>query len=201
MVDKKQHIIDDKELINGLSRDDYASFECIYNKYYQPLYNYSCQFSGIKAYNHDCIQDLFIDLWNNRSKTTITYSLQAYLYKSLRYKIQHQIRKDQTRAKNIQGYFEDSFEIFFHEQEYLEKIELEKHHISKLKDSIQQLAPKQRELIYLIYFNNLSYDDVSQIMGISKKTAYNQVHSAIKNLRTSLGDLIFTLLFIYPNLP
>ena len=195
MVKNKQNIIDDKALIKGLSQDDYASFENIYNKYYQSLYNYSCQFSGIKAYNHDCIQDLFIDLWKNRKKTSINYSLQAYLFKSLRYKIQHQIKKNQTRIKNIRGYFEDSFELFFHEQEYLEKIELEKHHIIKLKESIQQLAPKQRELIYLIYFNNLSYDEVSQIMGISKKTAYNQVHSAIKNLRASLGDLIFTILF------
>lgn len=183
----------DHQLVKKVLNGDYGSFEAIYNKYYQSLFNYGCQFDCVNAYVHDSIQDLFIDLWNNRDRITITYSLQAYLLKSLRYKIQYQIKKDRSFSKNISDYLKDSFTLSFDEQEYLNHFKVETEALMKLKKGVQTLAPKQRELIYLIYFNNLSYDEASKIMGITKKTAYNQVHSAIKNLRVALQDLIFLL--------
>jgi RNA polymerase sigma factor (sigma-70 family) len=194
------HFDNDKAVVSRLNKGDHHSFKEIYNRFYTPLLNYGYQFNVIKDHLHDCIQDLFIDLWKNRHKLEINFSLQAYLFKSLRYKIQHQIKRDQTTSKRIFEYYKNSFEVSLDEEEYMRNYEHEKHSIEKLKESISQLAPKQKELIYLIFFNKLSYDDASKIMDISKKTAYNQIHSAIKNLRVSMvnPNLKVHLIFLLP---
>lgn len=197
MVDDKYNIGKEHELIEKIKRGDYGSFEHIYNLFYPSLYRYACQFSGIKEYVHDSIQDLFIDLWNGKEKLHIKWSLQAYLFKSLRYKIQYQLKKEQAFSRSISEYLKDSFELFFDEEAYLHRFEVEREVLQQLRKSVQELAPKQRELIYLIFFSNLSYDEASKITGIAKKTAYNQVHSAIKNLRVSMEDLIFLIPLLF----
>jgi RNA polymerase sigma factor (sigma-70 family) len=186
----------DYGILERFKEGDYHSFEHIYNQFYKPLYNYGCQFNIVKAYVHDSIQDLFIDLWNNRHKLDITYSLHAFIFKSLRYKIQHQIKKDQIGSKKMQDFIKDSFEITLEEKDLFET---ENDTIKELKKSILLLAPKQRELIYLIFYHKMTFEDASKVMDISKKTAYNQIYNALKNLKVSMGEsnyISFFLLFL-----
>jgi RNA polymerase sigma factor (sigma-70 family) len=190
---------EDLRIVSRLKEGDLHSFEEIYNRFYKPLLNYGYQFNGVKAYVHDAIQELFIELWNKRLTLIINFSLEAYLFKSLRYKIQHQVKKDHATNKHVADYYTNSFEAVFDEQGSLNSGEFEAHILNKLKESVLQLAPKQKELIYLIFYNKLSYDEASKIMGISTKTAYNQVNSAIKNLRTTMAKngVITVLLFLF----
>jgi RNA polymerase sigma factor (sigma-70 family) len=201
-MDVHQMNIEEKNALAFLNHGDHHGFEAIYNRFYHPLLSYGYQFNIIKDQVHDCIQDLFIELWNNRKKLEVHSSLQAYLFRSLRYKIQHQIKKEQVVSRKLTEYCNSSFEITFDEDEYLRICDCELRSFARLKESILQLAPKQKELIYLIFYSKLTYDEAAKIMEISKKTAYNQVHSAIKNLRVSMGNsdsmalLVFLLLLL-----
>jgi len=195
-----------KNLLNtlddALSFSNHKTFGQIYDQFYQPLYNYGCQFRIAKDDLHDCIQELFIELWNSKDKLAIHYSLKAYIFKSLRYKIQHFIKREQHAHKHLSEYLAQSFEIVFDEEHYIQQHQIEEETLRKLKANIQQLPPRQRELIFLIFFNGVSYEQASTIMDISKKTAYNQVQNAINNLKLSMGDIaISTVLFyLYPQL-
>lgn len=184
----KSYFLRDSWMIERLQKGDYKFFEGLFNQYYEPLYKYGCQFDIIKDHVHDCIQDLFIDLWNNKERIEINYSLQAYLFKSLRYKIQSYVRKEKVSSTNLSRFFNETFEIIFDEEEYLKNYKIEQKELEKLKNCIINLAPKQRELIYLIFYNGLSYDEASNILDINKKTAYNQVRSAVKNLKAAMGS-------------
>lgn len=45
------------------------------------------------------------------------------------------------------------------------------------------LTPRQREAIFLRYFEELSYERIAGIMEMNKQSAYNLIHTGISQLR------------------
>ena len=56
----------------------------------------------------------------------------------------------------------------------------------KLRKAMQQLTPRQTELIRLIFFEGLTYEEVAARTSQSIKTAYNTIYNAIQLLRKLL---------------
>lgn len=72
---------------------------------------------------------------------------------------------------------------FIIEENFLEKEELE-----LLVDSIGLLTDRQREILNLYYFQNLSLTEISEYLRISRWTVVNLKRNAITNLRRVLSD-------------
>ena len=72
------------------------------------------------------------------------------------------------------------------------------HNREALNKSIESLTPRQRELIYHIFYNGLTYEEASEVLNISKKTAYNLVLRSINKLRKHLdiSKLEVVMLFL-----
>ncbi len=83
------------------------------------------------------------------------------------------------------GHFEWSHEHFLiAEQENAEKKQ-------RVLDALGRLSNRQKEIIYLKYYQNLSYEEVSEIMNINYQAARNLLYQAIKSLKSILGTLQF----------
>jgi RNA polymerase sigma-70 factor (ECF subfamily) len=66
----------------------------------------------------------------------------------------------------------------------------------RVLEALGRLSNRQREIIYLKYYQNLSYEEVSEIMNINYQVARNLLYQAIKSLKSLLtGVMIF---FIFP---
>ena len=68
------------QLFKNGSEDAYAF---IYHKYFHVLYNYGRQFSDSKEGVKDCIQDLFVEIWDRKENLGDTDSIKFYLFKLL----------------------------------------------------------------------------------------------------------------------
>jgi RNA polymerase sigma factor (sigma-70 family) len=75
----------------------------------------------------------------------------------------------------------------------------------KLQAHLQQLSKRQREALYLLYYDNLDYEEVSFVMGLETKSVYNMAHQAIHKLksiiqhpRLLLLNFTFLLYFLLP---
>ena len=71
-----------------LIEGDREAFISIYETHYQDLFTYGFSISGDKELTKDCIQDLFLEMWNIRSQLTgeVT-NVKSYLFTWLRRKI------------------------------------------------------------------------------------------------------------------
>ncbi len=58
---------------------------------------------------------------------------------------------------------------------------------------MKALSPRQREILYLRYFESLSYQEISVSLKINPNTAYNQVSNALKILKQHLKQVMITL--------
>ena len=166
-----------------------TAFERIYKQYYPELYNYARQFQIDPAATNDCIQDVFIEIWNSRKRLKI----RPYLFISVRNKITKYRSSSLKEQLQAGKYHQEEFEVKYNpsaihiEAENKSEIEI------KLRKGVENLTPRQKEIVFLIFYNNLNYAEAAEILGIKVKTAYNQVHKSINDLR----DLLLAVLILY----
>lgn len=160
--------------------------EMAYAKIYQDnangLYCYGLKLVKDSGLIQDCIQDLFVEIWNNKHRLGQVRSIKSYLFKALRRKI---LSEATSRRKHIDfdyyGDYKDS-KVISGERKLIEKQEFDLQ-LQKLKKVMDKLTHKQREVIYLKYYSQLSYPEMAEVMGLSIKGTYKLVGRAIHVLR------------------
>lgn len=160
--------------------------ERIYTKYSSELFRYGMAIKPNRSFIKDCIQELFVDLWKYRSKLRQTDNVRFYLLKSL----SNKIAKEVSREKRIFRKEEISeFETVFLEESIEDKLinlQRDENIQVKLEGALENLSTRQREVIQLLFFEKLTYEDVSRILGITIDSSYTLAWKAINNLKKSI---------------
>jgi len=173
--------IEDSALWSAFKHGNEKALISIFDRFAETLYNY-----GVKIHNEregvkDAVQELFIELWRNRASLSDTDSIKFYLFKSLRYKL-YRIKKSRVnthflRLSQTDDGVSPSHEFFM----IAEQVSAEKR--QRLMTMLDNLTPRQREAVFLRYFEELSYDRIASIMEMNKQSVYNLIHAAILQLR------------------
>jgi RNA polymerase sigma factor (sigma-70 family) len=168
---------------NAFKEGDREAFDNLFRRFYPLLFLYGCKICPDKEIVDDCIQDLFIELWQSRAATSVK-SVKAYFFKALKYKIYRHFRQSQNMTavndSEENGFFEISHDHFIvHREE-------EKQTAQQIIQAINKLPGRQKEIVYLKIYQSLSYEEISEVMGINYQVARNLFYQAIKSLRQLL---------------
>jgi len=191
-------ITDDSVLWQALKRSDKAAYEILLKKYYPIVLNYGVRFYKDKEFVKDCVQDLFIEIWNRREYLADVVSVKSYLLQSIRKNI---IRESSRlkwfrEADKISDYHD--FDVEFDIETYLISREVENELLQKLRFELDKLTKRQREAIFLRFNQDLSYEEIAIIMDINYRSVVNLIHEAIKAIRKNwFAVLLSSFLFIY----
>lgn len=182
--------LSDFEIWNLFRSGSDSAFDYIYRKYFDKLYNYGCQFTKDKSLVEDTLQDLFVELKRRAAHLSQTDKILPYLYSAFRRKI-IRFRGKLSRFKELDS--ESSFLTIEGSDELLIKNEEERGNQLRLQKAINELPENHREIIYLFYYENLSYEEIKQIQNFENvKSARNLLYKALKTLRKEiLLGLIF----------
>ncbi len=170
-------------LWNALKNGDRDALGKLFSIHYPILIKYGSKICPDQNLLEDSIQDLFAEIWQSNARPEIQ-SVKAYLLKALKYKLFKKQRYSADKeyvdgqAENI--LFEMSHENFLVEQQE------NKDKTKRVIDALNQLPSRQREIIYLKIYQELSYEDVSDIMSINYQVARNLMSQAIKTLKRLL---------------
>ncbi len=162
----------------------------LFKRHYAELFRYGLKIAGDSDLVNDALQDLFIEIWHQKSPAPVV-SIKAYLLKSLRYKLLKAVKSVHGLPSFIKAP-EDVFDIG-HEA-FLIQSEQDKENVDKVLAAIQQLPPRQKEIIYLRFYLNLSYQEICAVMHIEYQVARNQMSTALKNMKRELVKLLMTLM-------
>jgi RNA polymerase sigma factor (sigma-70 family) len=191
---------DDSIIWQSFKEGDSDSFKTIYFKYFHNLYEYGMRICGDKEVVKDTIHDLFVKLWNNKSNLGNVTALRAYLLVALRSTLYNNLQKISHKAV-VEISENTPFEIVFSvESDYIKK-ESAFFDNQKLKDALNLLTPRQKEVIYLRYFEEMEYSEIAEIMNITIKGVYKLTARALETLRQILNITGTSLLSILALLP
>ncbi|QNA43918.1 RNA polymerase sigma factor [Lacibacter sediminis] len=178
----------DNNLWQGLKQGDKEMFLALYRKYYHTLL-----FIGLKEMKDahlvkDIIQQLFLYLWEKRETIQDARDVKSYLITSFLRKLTADWKKSkQSGLLEVvwSSYPEDPQP---NPEEKLIRKDEQSHLFQLLRDHINELPNRQKELIILKFYEGLSYQDIVQRTGLSHRTVYNKIHEGLKKLKLGIAQ-------------
>jgi RNA polymerase sigma factor (sigma-70 family) len=185
---------EEKAKWNCFKNGDKEAFAYIYHTQIQALYNYGSKITSDKEWLQDCIQDVFIEVWKYRQTLGETNSIKFYLFKCLRRKLTKQVPAN-TLALNENEIAD--FEITLsHETELILVQQSESLH-KHLQHALQKLTKREKEAVFLKFYQDMTFEDIAEVMSLSLKATYNLLSKAIVHLRQQLqGSEVFVGLLV-----
>jgi RNA polymerase sigma-70 factor (ECF subfamily) len=181
---------DTGENLDGLFQrviaEDYTAFEKIFKLTYKSLCTFSNRIVGSYEIAEEVVDDVFCNLWKNRSKIMIDTSFKSYLFTAVRNKSLDSLRK-MKREKN--STLDGAEDIICQQSVAYERMVFEE--LSHRIDQAIQELPRQCRAIFLMSREqDLKYREIAEILNISIKTVDTQMGRALKSLRKAITPTI-----------
>lgn len=177
--------IDEKQLVEDLRDPKKAgrAFETLVSSYSEALY---WQIRKM-VINHedadDLLQNVFLKAWNNIHNFRGDARLSTWLYKIAINESINFINQEKQR-RNLGEQSDDLFLLNNIESDpYFDGDELQK----ELQKAIATLPEKQRLVFNMKYFDDMKYDEISDILGTSVGALKASYHHAVKKIEAAIG--------------
>ncbi|GAB2790780.1 sigma-70 family RNA polymerase sigma factor [Rhabdobacter roseus] len=172
------------ELWLAFKKGDKEAFNRLASLFYQTLYSYGTKLTPDRGLVEDCIQDLFFELWQRRTFLGATEHVKFYLLKALRRKIYHEKKtQDKWNAQAVEAQDEQAFVGEFSVEKNIIDLETSELHLKKLHHVLAKLSKRQREIIYLKFYQEMDYEQIANVMSINYQSVRNLLHTALRELK------------------
>ncbi len=186
----------DEQLFAAFKKGDKRAFEKIYQSYFSALVFYGFKVCPDKLLVENAIQDLFVELWRRREFISEVANLKFYLIKSLRNQlIRNQRHNPFDRSEDIDDFL-DYLGSLSEEQSIMNR-EADLARQQKIQTALEKLSPRQKEVIHLRFYQNLSLDEIAELLQLPKQVIKNLLSKSYAVLRIylkSIGSLVLAIL-------
>lgn len=184
LQEKTYDQLTDPQLWELFRAGDKKAFDIIYDRLFQPLCGYGDKICADNSLVEDVAQDLFISLWTRKAHLGATDSIKFYLFRSLRRMLIRRIQQEEKRSNTYSSTSRTNFQLELSAKVLSSTISEEEEERKKiLARALHKLTDRQREAIYLKFYNNLSFQEVAEVMEIEVRSVYNLIGRTINMLR------------------
>ena len=177
---------EDFALWNQFLEGDEKAYLYIYKLYAQDMYSYGMLFTTNSELVKDCLHDVFIKIHRNRKKLSQVDNIRLYLLKAMKNYLFDVFDKKKELFHNdtIEPVFSPEYTI---EDKIIRQEEL--HYQSrKIRQMLESLTPRQKEVLYYRYMKKLTYDEIGEIMQMNYQSILNLIQRSIKKLRETFAE-------------
>lgn len=167
-----------KRFLNG----DQKALEDIYKSNFQALYNYGMRIHGDPDLVKDTIQELFMDIINSLKNLGETDNIRFYLIVAFRRKIMVTLKKkgnflltDSNQAFDFDFDVSAEDSMIINEEKSSTRL--------KLRKIINNLSSRQKEAVFLKFYYDMTYEQITKIMGINYQSARSIIYKAVHVMR------------------
>ncbi len=179
---------EDKELIKDIQQGNTDSFEVIYKKYTPRILRFVNRIIRSEHQSEEIVQDTFLKLYKNINKYKITEAkFSTYLY-TIAYNTAlnavKKIKKEKELINELSINFSNS------ESKNNPHSQIEEKELKQIMEKIISSLPVKEKTIYLFKSNdNMKYEEIAQILNISRRTAIRKMNSALKRIYKEIQRL------------
>lgn len=177
----------DEQLWTSIQKGRTEAMALLFNRYYSMLFDYAIKMTHREDWAKDAIQAVFVNLWEKRIKLSFTNSLKSYLFSSVRNGLLNEISRKKNHLQKQEEFHRHIPTNAFSPEEMLLSKERAERKKWIVEQALKKIPPRQREILYLKVFDNLSYREISAITNIAPQTARNHVCQAYQRLYVILS--------------
>jgi RNA polymerase sigma-70 factor (ECF subfamily) len=168
-------------------------YEQLFNDHYSRMVSYAFNFLKEQEASEEVVQEVFYQLWINRNKTEIKTAISSYLYRAVRNRCINMIKHIEIRENYKQF---NSNEIEKANADFTDDLtidELDK----KIRSAIDKMPLHRKKIFLMSRYEEMTYKEIAEKMGLSKKTIENQMGKALQFMRTELKDYLPLIMIFF----
>lgn len=170
-----------RELWDNSIKGEKHAFALLHQALYPCLFNYAVKMIRDEDLTDDLLQDLFIKFWKNKLRIGSIENVKAYFYRSVRSMILNHIKSSQLKAAKLEAMPEPDLEFSKEDIMLIQEVNAEAS--SAMAAALNKLPARQREVIYMHFYEELEYTQIAEITGIKYQSVVNNVYRAVQVLR------------------
>ncbi len=160
------------------------AFSHLVDKYQQKLYWHVRRMVVDHEDANDVVQNMFIKVWNNLGKFRQNSKLYTWLYRIATNESLTFIQKRKRRQSTPLETEDYSISNQLAGDPYFDGEAAQ----IKLQAAIDSLPPKQRQVFLLRYYEEMKYDDMSEVLETSVGALKASYHHAVKKITKYMKD-------------
>ncbi|QGY44639.1 RNA polymerase sigma-70 factor [Maribellus comscasis] len=177
----------DKKLISLISCDNQLAFKQIFDLYHVRLFHFAKKYLKSEHLAEEAVQDVFLRLWEKRKELGKVEDFSSWLFQLTRNHVLN-ILKRAANENRIKEQIRKTLNTY---EEHIDKQLFEKESLTILHDVIATLPSQRQEIFRLCRFEEKSYEETAQIMGISKSTVNDHMVKAMKYIKNKFPKEIY----------
>ncbi|MDF9799407.1 RNA polymerase sigma factor (sigma-70 family) [Catalinimonas alkaloidigena] len=189
--------LSDEEVWKRLRGGHHAALEYLYRTYAMALFNYGMKLYGKNEWVQDTLQDLFVDLWKQHQSLTAVKAVKTYLFKAFTYKLHRYCKKEKRWLYQMNYDRLPEMDVALPVEHTMIAEQLSREQKLRLASAMEKLPPRQKEVLHLLFEEEMQYEEVSQIMQINVRSVYTLAWKGISSLRKLVIDFLFVVVSSY----
>ena len=175
----------DKEIIHLQKSGEFESaFNAVVQNYSERLYWHVRRFLCSHDDTNDLMQDIFIKVWKALPSFRGESNIFTWIYRIATNEVLNHLRKQKFMAL---------VQLDSSTERLMKKIDDDPHFNGdalqrELHKAVQRLPEKQRLVFNMRYFDEMKYEEISEITGTSVGALKASYHHAYNKIRTELED-------------
>jgi RNA polymerase sigma-70 factor (ECF subfamily) len=177
-------------LIHRIASDDRNAFRAFFDMTYPAVYRFVHYFLSNASDCEDAVSEVFYTVWKQRETLPSVRDLKAWLYT---------VSRNEACAcmKRKEKYFHlsiDDMEVDLHvDAAAVEEKLIEEELLGILNKAISELPERCKLIFLMVREEQLKYREIARILSITEGTVEQQMHIAIRKIRTAMEQYDPTL--------
>jgi len=167
----------------ALQQGNRKALDYIFEKYIRLLYAYGARITADVLLVEDCIQDIFVELWKRHDRLSATDNIKFYLLKCLRRQLERKLQAgERERARHTRAAaYADRHDA--PAESHLIELQTASEQQRQLSRALDKLSQRQREAVYLKFYEKMPYEQLAEVLHIDLKSTYKLIGKAVESLR------------------
>lgn len=172
----------DDKLVQQALKGNKNAWMTLVTRYEGSIFNYTLRMVGNREDAKDLMQDIFISVFRNLSSFRGEAKFKNWLFRIAHYRcIEFYRRKKPTTS------LDEAPEQVEHERDACPEYSLKQgQQAQALTIAMQRLPVNQRSVVELKFFQNFTFDEIAEQLGVSSNTAKSRLYSALDKLKGEL---------------
>jgi RNA polymerase sigma-70 factor (family 1) len=195
-----KHVKSDKELLVQVALGNEASFECLFDRYHERLFQYTSLFIKSPQVAEEVVMDVFMKIWLARDLIGQVENFDSFLFRVAHNKAIDFLRMV-AKTPDFKQLMWDTMQLSASDDAdaMLLRTEFE----GKVRQAMSLLSEQRRKVFEMSREQEMSHDQIASRLGLSKHTVNNHIVEAKRFIRSYLSknlDIAYALVLCLGNI-
>lgn len=168
------------------SGGDQHAYALLHKNMYASLHGYLLKIVKDEDLVDDLLQELFVKIWQKRNQIGAIRNVKAYFFTASRSMAINHFRQIKSQNTRMEKFMQPDMD--FSTEDIIMSTESDTELKSIMANALNSLPVRQREIIYLKYYEDMEYQKIAEVTGIQYQSVINHVFRALQTLRTTFKN-------------